>query len=340
MTSRVFKARLEPSGREFSLESDASVLDCALRQHIFLLYGCRNGRCSSCKYLLIDGEVDFGKTSPYCLTENEKDEGWALLCQARALSNLVIQDRDLSARDAAPIIVPEDHLAEVAVINRLSKSLWRIELKLADRMSFYAGQYVEVEIPGRPGNWRCYSIASCPGASPRIELVVKRIPGGGFSDQIDRLNSGSDLAIRGPYGISYLRPGDRPVLLIATGSGIAPLMSILRSAANEGSDRTFHLYYGARTCDDLVFAGELRQLEKQMPHFTFTPTLSAPLADDEWQGLQGRVTQAVQREIIDANPYDAYICGRPEMCEAVSTLLLAKGIPEDRIFRDDFFPAT
>jgi NAD(P)H-flavin reductase/ferredoxin len=322
------------------LESEASVLDCALRQHIFLRYGCRNGRCSSCKYLLIDGEVDFGKTSPYCLSDKEKDEGWALLCQARALSDLVIHDRDLSARDEAPIIAPENHLAKVAAVDRLSNSLWRIELSLVDTIGFYAGQFVEVEIPGRLGDWRCYSIASSPAAPARIELIVKRIPGGGFSDQIDRLIPGFALAVRGPYGMSYMRPGGRPILLIATGSGIAPLMSILRSSAKEGSERTLHLYYGARTRGDLVFTEELRGLEAQMPRFTFTPILSAPLADDEWLGAQGRVTQVVQREILDASPYDAYICGRPEMCEAVSTLLLAKGIPEDRIFRDDFFSAT
>lgn len=340
MVGKVFKARLEPSGREFTLQSDATVLDCALRQRVLLRYGCRNGRCSSCKYLLIDGEVDFGKTSPYCLSENEKDEGWALLCQARALSDLVIREQDFSRRDDAPVIAPKERVARVAATERLNASLWRIELDLSDPIGFCAGQYIEVEIPGRKNHWRCYSIASPPEQAAQIELIVKRIPGGGFSDRIDRLPPGFELAIRGPYGMNYLRAGNRPLLLIATGSGIAPLMSILRSSAGKGTDRAFHLYYGARTRSELIFADELKRLEAQMPRFTFTPTLSAPLARDEWRGAQGRVTQLVQREVIDAHPYDAYVCGRPEMCEAASTLLLAKGIPEDRIFRDDFYPAN
>lgn len=339
MADKVFKASLELSGREFSLQSDASVLDCALRQHVLLRYGCRNGRCSSCKYLLIDGEVDFGKASPYCLSENEKDEGWALLCQARALSDLVIRDQDFSVRDDGAIIVPKDRAAKVVASERLSGALWRIDLTLSDPIVFYAGQYIEVEIPGRKDQWRCYSIASPPEQTGHIELVVKRIPGGGFSDRIDRLLPGLELAVRGPYGLNYLRDGNRPVLLIATGSGIAPLMSILRSSAMKKVDRAFRLYYGARTRSELIFADELKRLEAQMPHFTFNPTLSAPLANDEWLGEQGRVTRIIQREVIDAHPYDAYVCGRPEMCEAVSALLLAKGIPEERIFRDDFFPA-
>jgi propane monooxygenase reductase component len=340
MAANSFRARLEPSGREFSLDSDDSVLNCALRQRILLQYGCRNGRCSSCKYFLIDGEVDFGKTSPYSLSENEKEEGWALLCQARALSDLVIRDHDDSERDTGAIITPQDHIARILMVNRLSDSLWSLQLELPSPIEFYAGQYIEVEAPGRMGNWRCYSVATSPTNSSSVELVVKRIVGGTFSDQIERLAHGSELAIRGPYGMSYLREGDRPILLVATGSGIAPLMSILRYSAAAGLHRDFQLYYGARRQGELIFLDELRALEGRLSRFTFNPTLSAPDASDRWSGAVGRVTKVLQRKILDANPYDAYICGQPEMCESVSTLLLAKGIPENRIFRDDFFAAA
>jgi NAD(P)H-flavin reductase/ferredoxin len=340
MAVNVFKARLEPSDREFSLDSGDSVLNCALRQRIFLQYGCRNGRCSSCKYLLLDGEVDFGKTSPYCLTDYEKDEGWALLCQARALSDLVIRDQDISNRDDAAIITPQDHAARVTSVAQLNTSLWHLRLELTTPIMFYPGQYIEVEAPGQPGHWRCYSIASSSATANGIELIVKRIPGGGFSDQIDRLVPGFELAIRGPYGLSYVRAGDRPVLLVATGSGIAPLLSILRSSATDKVDRSFQLYYGARRPSDLIFRNELHKLELLLPRFSSKPTLSAPIASDEWHGALGRVTQFLQREILDASPYDAYICGQPDMCESVSALLLAKGIPENRIFRDDFFAAA
>src|SRR5271163_1719812 len=180
MAAKVFKARLEPGGREFSLDSADSVLNCALRQRVLLSYGCRNGRCSSCKYLLLDGEVDFGETSPYCLTDHEKDEGWALLCQARALSDLVICDQDLSDRDDAAIIAPQDHDARVASVAPLNASLWHFSLELTTPIRFYPGQYIEVEVPGRTGHWRCYSIASSSASADSIELIVKRIPGGGF----------------------------------------------------------------------------------------------------------------------------------------------------------------
>jgi len=336
----MFKARLEPSGREFTLEPGDSVLNCALRQRILLQYGCRNGRCSSCKYFLLDGEVDFGKTSPYCLTDNEKEEGWALLCQARALSDLVIRDQDGSDRDDAAIITPQDHRVKVAVVEQLSASLWRLQLDLVNPIKFYAGQYIEVEAPGQPGHWRCYSIASSPANPDRIELVVKRIAGGGFSDQIERFARGLELAIRGPYGMSYLREGNRPILLVATGSGIAPLLSILRYSATASVPRSFQFYYGARRRSDLIFRDELQQFQAGIPGFSFRAALSAPVASDDWPGATGRVTHVLQRDVLDASPYDAYICGQPEMCESVSTLLLAKGIPENRIFRDDFFAAA
>src|SRR3984957_10533020 len=218
MAAKVFKAQLEPSGREFSLDSADSVLNFVLRQRRPIRYGCRNGQCSSCKYLLLDGEVDFGKTSPYCLTDNEKDEGWALPCQARALSDLVIRDQDTSDRDDAAVIAPQDHVARVVSVVPLNTSLWHFSLELTTPIRFYPGQYVEVEAPGRAGRWRCYSIASSSTSANGIELIVKRIPGGSFSDQIDRLVPGFELAIRGPYGLSYLRASNRPVLLVATGS--------------------------------------------------------------------------------------------------------------------------
>ena len=117
--------------------------------------------------------------------------------------------------------------------------------------------------------------------------------------------------------------------------GIAPLLSILRYSAAENVDRSFQFYYGAWRRSDLMFRDEIHQIEARMPRFSFKPTLSAPVASEGWPGAVGRVTQVLQREILDASPYDAYICGQPEMCESVSTLL-----PENRIFRDDFFAAA
>jgi len=404
MSETVFKARLEPSGREFSLYPGESILNSALRQRILLQYGCRNGRCSSCKYFLIEGEVDFGKVSPYSLSENEKEEGWALLCQARALSDLTIRDQDISDRDDAPVLTPRDETAEIFAIEQLTESLWALQLVLPHPLIFYPGQFIEVEAPGRPGSWRCYSIASSAANPERIDLVVKRIAGGEFSGQVERLARGSRLAVRGPYGMSYLRESDRPILLVATGAGLAPLLSILRSSAEQRDPRSFQLYYGARTAGDLIFRDELYAMEQRLPHFRFKPSLSAPdssfasvdpspasvdpaaaalapssaapnasptsagssaAADPSLAPMRptgahpersravpnpspptlsrvsvGRVTQALQRDITDASPFDAYICGHPEMCESVATLLLAKGVPENRIFRDDFYPAV
>jgi len=335
-----FKARLEPSGREFLVGADESILNCALRQRILLQYGCRNGRCSSCKYFLIEGDVDFGNASPYSLSESEKEEGWALLCQARPLSDLVIRDQDVSDRDPLPLISPESRSAEVATVRQMTPSLWGFQLALDRALPFYPGQYIEIEIPHRPGSWRCYSIASSPARPDRIELVVKRIAGGALSGSPGFFKPGLRLEIRGPYGDSYLRASDRPVILAATGSGVAPIMSMLRASADVEESRRFEFYYGARDPDDLIFRDELEALKRRMANFSFRPALSAATSHGAWGGRSGRITHAIQREVSDASPYDAYICGRPEMCESVALLLLAKGISESRIFRDDFFPAA
>ena len=321
----------------------------------------------------------------------KKKKAGALLCQARALSDLTIRDHDIADRDDAPIITPRDETAEISAIGKLTESLWSLQLVLPHRLAFYPGQFIEVEVPGRAGSWRCYSIASSAANAERIDLVVKRIAGGEFSSQVERLARGSRLAVRGPYGMSYLRDSDRPILLVEPGSGLAPLLSILRTAAERRDPRHFQLYYGARTAADLIFRDELRALEERLPHFQFKPSLSTPASTDMSLGSlasvgpstvcdpsptagdpsptstepqldsvansfgapagnrtplnpapialspvsAGRVTQALQRDLIDASPFDAYLCGNPEMCEAVATLLLAKGIPENRIFRDD-----
>ena len=245
MDRNTFKARLEPSGREFLVDAVESILNCALRQRILLQYGCRNGRCSSCKYFLIEGDVDFGNASPYSLSESEKEEGWALLCQARPLSDLVIRDQDVSDRDPSPLISPENRSAEVATVRQMTPSLWVFQLALDRPLLFYPGQFIEIEIPHRPGSWRCYSIASSPARPDRIELVVKRIAGGAFSG-VDRFFvPGLKLKIRGPYGESYLRASDRPVILAATGSGIAPMLAMLRWSAEREDPRRFEFYYGA-----------------------------------------------------------------------------------------------
>ena len=334
------RIRLEPSGTVFESGEDEAVLNAALRQGVPLRYGCRHGNCSSCKYLVSDGELDFGNASPYSLSEREREEGWALLCCARACSDLVIQVPEDPTDRLRPVLRPDDFTATVSANDRVSRALHRLRLRLDRPLAFYAGQFLEVEVPGRAGEWRSYSIASAPSHGEEVDLVILKIPGGSFSGNLDRLNCGDPLRVRGPYGVSYLRQGDEPILLVGGGSGIAPLLSILEAAAEGGDPRAFTFYYGARTVADLPLQAEIANLQRRVANLRYRPALSEPTADCRWEGPVGMIAQVIQRDLEDASPFDAYICGPPPMCDTVSLILAAKGLQEGHAFLDRFYSAV
>lgn len=339
-SARSFEVVLEPGGASFEVRPGEPILNAALRQRVALRYGCRHGRCSSCKYRVLEGDFDAGDVSPYCLGAAEQEEGWALLCRATALTDLVLDEGPRRAGGLRPVIPPSEREARVEEAVGLSESLWLLRVELDAPLDFYPGQFVELSVPGREGEWRSYSIATAPSTMPRMELVIKRIPAGAFSGRLAELRRGTRLALRGPFGTGYLRDGDRPAIFVAAGSGIAPILSILRDAADRGLARPSTLFYGARTLRDLAFREELSELEKRLPAFRFRATLSRPTEACAWPGPTGRVQSLVQRELDDGAECEAYLCGAPEMCDSVALLLEAKGLDEDRIYFDRFYSAV
>jgi propane monooxygenase reductase subunit len=334
------RVRLEPSGTVFEAGEGEAVLNAALRHGVPLRYGCRHGNCSSCKYLVSDGDVDLGNASPYSLSEREREEGWALLCCARACSDLVIQVPEDPTDRLRPVLRPADFAATVSANERITRALYRLRLRLDRPLAFYPGQFLEVEVSGRSGEWRSYSIASPPSRCEEVDLVILKIPGGAFSGSLDQLSRGNPLRVRGPYGVSYLREGDQPILLVGGGSGIAPLLSILEAAAEDRDPRAITFYYGARTVADLPLQEEIANLQRRVPNLRYRPALSEPTADCRWEGPVGMIAQVIQRALADASPFDAYICGPPPMCDTVSLILAAKGLQEGHAFLDRFYSAV
>ena len=334
------RIQLAPGGNSFEANEGEALLNAALRQGVSLRYGCRHGNCSSCKYLVTDGEIDLGRASPYSLSEREREEGWALLCCARALSDLEIQVPEDPAERLLPGIRPAEFAATLSANDRVSRALYRLRLRLDRPMEFYPGQFLEVEIPGQPDEWRSYSMASSPALGDVIELVIQKIPGGLFSGQLDSLEPGASLRIRGPYGTSYLREGDEPLLLIAGGSGIAPMLSMLEFAAERRDSRPVIFYYGARTTADLPMQERISSFQGRGATFRYRPALSEPTSTCAWEGPVGMIAQVIQRDLPDASPYDAYICGPPPMCDSVSLILAAKGLQEGHAFLDRFYSAV
>lgn len=333
-----FKVHMHPTDRRFVVAHGESVLEAGLRHGVNLDYGCRHGNCSTCKYLLTDGDVDFGDASPYSLSETEREEGWALLCCARPLNDLSILDHEQVDDRLLPLLTPVQRRAMVLNTEQIGTNLWALRVGIDEPLQFYAGQFVELAIPGTD-QWRSYSIASAASRTQELEFVVKRIDGGAFSGRIDALEAGALLDLRGPYGTGYLRDGTDPVVLVAVSSGIAPLLSILRTAEENDDGRPFSLFYGARTRADLVMVDEIERLQNAID-LRFFPTLSQPTEDCMWHGHVGRVTKLVQRELQDASQLDAYLCGKPEMCDSIGLLLEAKGADQSRILFDRFYPAA
>ncbi len=334
----MYSAHVEPSGKEFTLKPGEYILDAALRAGVPLKYGCRHGNCSSCKYLVTGGDVDYGNASPYSLSNAERDDGWVLVCCATALEDIEIQDDRILDLRQRPVLAPEEFTAEVLGVNSLTPSLRRLRVHAGRPVYFYAGQFLELAVPGEQDQWRSYSVASAPESATDIEFVIKVTDGGRFSGQLDTLAPGTTLRMRGPFGTGYLREGTKPVLLVATGSGISPILSILEHAALTGDKRAFTFFYGARTASDLPCEARIRELTALLD-LTYRPVLSRPTAECAWTTEPSRVTAVVLRTIGDGSPYDAYVCGNPGMCDAITALLEAKGTSEESIFTDKFFPA-
>jgi NAD(P)H-flavin reductase/ferredoxin len=339
MSSTHVQVRLVPNDVVFEVGPGETVLRGAERQGVSLKYGCRHGNCSTCKYLVVDGEVDHGAASPYSLSESEREDGWALLCSAVPLEDLVIEDAAPPDERARPLILPGRRQATVEAVTALGGELVELSVALDQPLEFHPGQFVELGVPGSNGEWRSYSIATAPSGSTHLGFVIEKLAGGAFSGRLGGMSAGEQLALRGPFGDAYLRSGEGPVLLVAGGgSGIAPILSIVHHAASTGDRRPFTLVYGARQRQSLVCLDQIAGVGQQIELQTIC-CLSEPGEGERWDGFVGSVTSAVQHHVRDASDLDAYLCGKPEMCDAVRRLLEAKGLPDGHAFADPFFSA-
>lgn len=329
---------LEPFGIEFECGEDETILAAALRQGIGLRYGCKHGACGSCKTRVAEGEVDLAEASGFALMQYERDAGMALLCSAYPLEDIVIQlehydEAELSA--ARPIV---EMSCRIAARDKLSADIWKLVLDLegAAPLQFDAGQYVEVNVPGSD-EWRAYSMANAPGDGRRLELIIKEIPDGRFSSALARsLAAGDSLVVRGPYGQFTVQEGSAPIVMIAGGSGMAPVLSMLRYLGTEGSRRRIVFYYGVRTMNDLICSADIATIAASLADFQYVPAVAQPDESGAWQGEVGLVTEVLERHSGNLRGSDAYLCGPPAMIDAAIEVLKRKGMFASRIRFDKF----
>jgi propane monooxygenase reductase component len=329
--------RLEPVGIDFEVDEDETVLHAAFRQGLQLMHGCKEGQCSSCKSFLLDGDVDLDRYSTFALPDFEEAEGWTLLCRAHALTDLeveLINYDEETLKAGLPLI---EARTRVTAVDELTHDIRRLELELLEpeELEFHPGQYVDISIPGDDQNHRSFSMANLPSDKGRLEFMIKLYPDGRFSGLLGsgEIGVGTELEIKGPYGVFTLRDqSPRRLVFIGGGAGMAPILCLLRSLRERGIERDAVYYYGAREETDLFHREELEALAGELPSFSYVPALSHA----EWDGEAGMITDVVERLEGDLTDVDAYVCGPPPMVEAAQGLLIAKGVPETRIYFDKF----
>ena len=342
--SAVHTVRFEPVGIEMEVDEGETVLDAAFRQGISLMHGCKEGQCGSCKSKLIDGDAELLKYSTFALPDYESETGHVLLCRLHAFSDISVEllnyDEDLLSRS----IAVKSFDGRVTNISALTHDIRLLEIEIDKPLRFWAGQYVDLKLPGR-NIVRAFSMANAPEEGSKLKFIIKKYPNGAFSALLDgELKVGDALTAKGPYGTCFRRenrPG--PMLLIGGGSGMSPLWSILHDHIASGEQRPIRFFYGARTRADLFYLSELEEIAGKHLDFKFIPALSHADPTDDWQGERGFVHEVVQRHLREENlagQIDAYACGPTPMIDAMLPVLQQNGVEPERIYFDKFTPAT
>jgi propane monooxygenase reductase component len=339
-STALHKVRLEPVGIEMDVEEGETVLDAAFRQGIALMHGCKEGQCSSCKSKLIDGDIELLKYSTFALPEYESETGHILLCRTHAFSDLTIEllnfDEELLSRS----IPVKSYSGTVSSVKSLTHDIRLLEIELESPLRFWAGQYVDLTIPGH-GVTRAYSMASRPSDNRALQFIIKKYPDGAFSALLDGgLQPGSAVLAKGPYGGCFRRENRSGAMILAGGgSGMSPLWSILTDLVHSGENRPVRFFYGARTRADLFMLDEIAATGAKLKDFKFVPALSNALPSDEWSGETGFIHEVVARHLREENlrgEMDAFSCGPPPLIDAVLPILQSVGVEPSHIYFDKF----
>ena len=333
------RVTIQPSGHTFTVNDGETVLAAALREGIVIAYGCRSGVCGTCKGSVIEGAVDYGTYQEHAMTEAERGAGKALFCQARPQSDLVIQCREIgtAVKGMQIKMMP----ARVAKMQRVAPDVMLLELKLPanERLQFLAGQYVDLLIRG--GVRRSYSMANAPHEDAFLQLHLRDY-GGPFSQHVFNAMKEKDvIRLEGPFGTFFLREeSTKPIVLLASGTGFAPIRSIVEHALHTGMKRPMTLYWGCRVRADL-YMNELAERWHREGKLRYVPVLSDAPASDDWSGRAGFVHRAAMEDLPDLSGHQVYACGAPVMVDSARRDFVARcRLPEDEFYSDSFVAAA
>lgn len=337
-----YQVELKTSGKTFSVEADETVLEAALRQSINLPYGCKNGACGSCKGRLLTGKITHGDHSQSALSPADETAGATLLCCAHPQTDLLIEVREVQGGGDIPVRKVPCRINTIKFASD-DVAILQLQLPASERFQFLAGQYLEFLL--KDNKRRAYSIASAPHEEEPLELHIRHLPGGLFTDPLfgetadgKQIKEKDILRFEGPLGSFFLREDSKkPIIFLASGTGFAPIKAMLTSIQNKKIDREIHFYWGGRRPKDLYMDSLCQEFTHTIPGFHYIPVISEALPEDGWQGRTGFVHRAVMHDFSDLSSYQVYACGAPIVIAAARTDFVKEcRLPEEEFFADSF----
>ena len=337
-----YQVELKTSGKKFSVKADETVLEAALRQSINLPYGCKNGACGSCKGRLLTGKITHGDHSQSALSPADETAGATLLCCAHPQTDLLIEVREVQGGGDIPVRKVPCRINTIKFASD-DVAILQLQLPASERFQFLAGQYLEFLL--KDNKRRAYSIASAPHEEGPLELHIRHLPGGLFTDPLfgqtadgKQIKEKDILRFEGPLGSFFLREDSKkPIIFLASGTGFAPIKAMLTSIQNKKIDREIHFYWGGRRPKDLYMDSLCQEFTHTIPGFHYIPVISEALPEDGWQGRTGFVHRAVMHDFSDLSSYQVYACGAPIVIAAARTDFVKEcRLPEEEFFADSF----
>lgn len=329
-----FKVTIHGTVDSFTTKAGEAVLDAALRQGILLPHGCRGGFCGSCLGEINSGQVHYPEGLPEALSEEDADAGKALFCKAVAKSDIDITVPEYRKETQRVRSFP----ARIELLDKLNHDVMLMKLKLPpnERFEFLPGQYIDILL--EDGRRRSFSMANAPREDNLLDFHIRLVPGGHFTTRLFQQSKLKDiLRIEGPLGSFYFRQeSPRPAIMVAGGTGFAPIKAIIESLIEQRSTRPIHLFWGVRSKRDLYLQDLPETWSRECPNLHYIPVLSEPEPTDHWDGETGYVHEAVAKHFPSMAGYDVYLCGPPVMIEAARDQFESKGLPKEQLFFDSF----
>ncbi len=327
---------VQSTHHQFEARPSQTILEASIAAGVNLPYGCRSGSCGNCKGDIISGEIDYGEYAASALTNAEKAAGKALFCCAHPLTDVVIECREIASDVIPPRILPTRVERKV----QLSHDVMALFLKLpsSEHLQFKAGQYIEFLL--KDGKRRAFSIANAPHVDNLLELHLRLIPGGQFTEYVfNEMPEKAILRIEAPFGSFFLREeSTKPIIMVAGGTGFAPIKGIIEHMLHHNIQRDVILYWGALTKQDLYMPALPEAWAAEYPNIRFIPVLSDAKPEDQWQGRTGYVHQAVLDDFAATGlaDFEVYCCGAPAMVAVAHASFIEAGLAEDAFLSDAF----